>query len=320
MLARDIMTSNVISVSPETPVREIVLTLLRHNVSAVPVIDQDGRPVGIVSDGDLVASGVGILDDKRDRWLSQLGEGEHLSDEYIAYVRGDSRAAHQIMATPVITVAEDTEVTEIARLLTSYHIKRVPVLRHRRIVGIVSRTDLVRAMTGEPAAARPQPPMPAPAEPLPPASAPSADAGEAGLSAAHFRGLVIDHEEAETRRHEADRRAAAERRHKEVSSLIVRHVEDQEWQAILHEAQEAAVNGGKDFLLLRFPSQLCSDGGRAVNAPESDWPATLRGEAAELYIRWERHLKNRGFGLAAKVLDFPGGMPGDIGLYLTWGI
>jgi len=72
-------------------------------------------------------------------------------------------------------------------------------------------------------------------------------------------------------------------------------------------------------MLLRLPSQLCSDGDRAVNAPRADWPKTLRGEAAEIYLRWERDLKPHGFGISARVLDFPGGMPGDIGLFLVWG-
>ena len=71
-------------------------------------------------------------------------------------------------------------------------------------------------------------------------------------------------------------------------------------------------------MLLRFPSAVCSDGGRAINVTEADWPTTLRGEAAETYLRWERDLKPRGFHLTARVLDFPGGVPGDIGLLLVW--
>jgi hypothetical protein len=72
--------------------------------------------------------------------------------------------------------------------------------------------------------------------------------------------------------------------------------------------------------MLRFPSQLCSDGGRAINAPDPDWPKTLRGEAAELYLRWERELRPRHLHIAARVLEFPGGVPGDIGLFLCWGV
>ncbi len=72
-------------------------------------------------------------------------------------------------------------------------------------------------------------------------------------------------------------------------------------------------------MLLRFPSQLCSDGARTINISEPDWPDTLRGEAAELYLRWERDLKPHGFPLGARLLDFPCGMPGDVGLFLFWG-
>ena len=59
--------------------------------------------------------------------------------------------------------------------------------------------------------------------------------------------------------------------------------------------------------------------GRAINAPDPDWPTSLQGEAAEMYLRWERELRPRGFHLVARVIDFPEGMPGDIGLYLIWG-
>jgi hypothetical protein len=64
---------------------------------------------------------------------------------------------------------------------------------------------------------------------------------------------------------------------------------------------------------------VCSDHGRAVNAPDPDWPATLRGLPAQLYLRWKEELRPRGFGLTARVVDFPDGLPGDVGLFLSWG-
>ena len=87
----------------------------------------------------------------------------------------------------------------------------------------------------------------------------------------------------------------------------------------MHNARQAAENGQKEFMLLGFPSQLCSDGGRAINALEPNSPRTLRGGAAQIYMRWERNLKPHGFRLTARMLDFPGGIPGDIGLFLAWG-
>jgi hypothetical protein len=87
----------------------------------------------------------------------------------------------------------------------------------------------------------------------------------------------------------------------------------------MHEARHAAERGDTELLVLRFPGALCSDGGRAINVPELDWPTTLRGEAAETYLRFERELKPLGFHLIARVLDFPSGFIGDIGLFLHWG-
>jgi hypothetical protein len=239
------------------------------------------------------------------------------------------------MSAPVVTVSEETEAAEIARLLGAYRIKRVPVVRQGRIVGIVSRADLLGALAAE------EGPTPAPprgvkhllglladidehylhardsaaAHPAPL----SASTPAAGVSADDFRGLVVDSKHHVVLRRAAEHRVAAEQRQKMVKQLIDRHVVDAKWQAILHQAREAAERGDKEFMLLRFPHELCSDGGRAINAPEPDWPRTLRGEAAEIYLRWERELKPQGFHLAARVLEFPGGFPGDIGLILVWG-
>jgi hypothetical protein len=100
--------------------------------------------------------------------------------------------------------------------------------------------------------------------------------------------------------------------------MIDQHIAGESWQRLVHQAREAAERGEKEFMLLRFPSELCSDGGRAVNVPLPNWPDTLRGEAAEILRLWERDLKPHGFHLAARVLDFPGGFPGDIGLFIGW--
>jgi hypothetical protein len=115
------------------------------------------------------------------------------------------------------------------------------------------------------------------------------------------------------------REAAAAARRRTVQQLAGHHIGEETWQNLLHRAREAAQHGEKEFMLLRFPHDLCSDGGRAINVPEPEWPKTLRGEAAEIYLRWERELKPKGFSLGARVLEFPNGFPGDIGLFLVWG-
>lgn len=97
-------------------------------------------------------------------------------------------------------------------------------------------------------------------------------------------------------------------------------ISDADWDSLVRKAQHAAEHGEKQFLLLRFPSDLCTDDSRAINNPPNDtWPQTLRGEAAEVYQRWEATLRPHGFNLSAQVLNFPEGKPGDVGLFLRWG-
>ncbi len=338
MQARDVMTTNIVSVSPETPVREIARTLLEHKISAAPVVDAAGMVIGMVSEGDLIGRSEIEREARRDWWLALLAEGEQLNPEFLAHLQRNHGTARDVMSTPVIRVTEQTEAAEIAALLSQYRVKRVPVVRDGKVVGIVSRADLLRAIANGAGAPVAEPehagrPHSQIAEMLanldhrffggrghqPAAIDPAAYAAVRGLSVADFRSLVSGFE-----RHRAEaateaRHAAEVRRGTEVKHLIDEHVRDEAWNALLHRAREAAERGEREFMLLRFPSDLCIDGGRAINSALPDWPGTLRGEAAELYVRWEASLKPRGFRLVARVLDFPGGKPGDVGLYLGWG-
>jgi CBS domain-containing protein len=339
MKARDVMTSAVVSVGPDMPITEIAKILRDHGISAAPVVDNAGAPIGMVSEGDLIGRDESDRQARRDWWLAMLAEGEMLNADFLATLRTQERRARDLMTAPVITVGEETEVSEIARLLTAYRIKRVPVLRDARIVGIVSRADLVRALAAEATEKKEAASSSrgggmladavvsmerrflhrqSEAEQTP-AVEPSSAPNDAGLMAADFRRLVTDHEEQEIQHRQEQCRAAAEERRQRVAALIDHHITEESWHGLMHQARLAAEHGEKEFMLLRFPSQLCSDGGRAVNVGEADWPATLRGEAAEFYLHWERDLKQRGFRLVARVLDYPQGMPGDIGLLLIWG-
>ena len=141
----------------------------------------------------------------------------------------------------------------------------------------------------------------------------------ASLDAEDFQELNERFEHDKEKQREEQREAAAERRKERVEELLDHHVDEDGWSDLLRRAREAAKAGNREFELLRFPSQLCSDGGRAINVAEEGWPGTLRGEAKELYDRWESDLKPQGFRLTAKIIDFPEGFPGDAGLYLTWG-
>jgi CBS domain-containing protein len=331
MKASEIMTREVISVRPDTPVQQIARLLLDHGISAVPVVDEAGTPIGIVSEGDLVGRSAEDREARRDWWLALLAEGEILNPDFVSNLCAQERVARDIMAGPVVTVDENTEASEIARLLHSHHIKRVPVLRDERIVGIVSRADLLRELAEQAPTAVPRregflagalgalderflhPQRDAPPKPT---AAPTPD--DVRLNAAEFRNLVTNFEHTEERAREDARRAVVEQRRRKLAELIDEHISDESWRSLLHQARGAAERGDKEFMLVQFPSQLCSDCGRAINVTEPDWPTTLRGDAAEIYLRWERDLKPHGFHLVARVLDFPDGVPGDIGLFLVW--
>jgi CBS domain-containing protein len=149
MQAREFMTKDPVTVSPDTPTPEIAKLLLARGISAAPVVNGEGTPIGMVSEGDLLGRGEADREARRDWWLTLLAEGEALHPDFLATLRNPQLTAREVMSAPVVRITETTEAPEIARLLEEYRIKRVPVVRDDRIVGIVSRADLLRAFTAE---------------------------------------------------------------------------------------------------------------------------------------------------------------------------
>jgi len=143
MQAKDIMTTTVISVLPETSVRDIAGILLTHRISAVPVVDADNRAVGIVSEGDLMRRDENETVARQSWWLEALFSAD---DKAAAYVKSHGMMAGEVMTRDLVVVAEDTPVDKIAALLEKHHIKRAPVLRDGKLVGIVSRANLLQGL------------------------------------------------------------------------------------------------------------------------------------------------------------------------------
>jgi hypothetical protein len=83
--------------------------------------------------------------------------------------------------------------------------------------------------------------------------------------------------------------------------------------------KRAASNGRTEVEVVRFPNQLCTDRGRAINQMEPGWEDTLTGLPKELLEFWRKHLRDRGYKMRVQIVDFPGGMPGDVGMTLSWG-
>ena len=147
MKARDVMVSPVITVKPSTSVREVARTLLQRRISAVPVVDDEGRLVGIVSEGDLLHRSEAGTERRASWWLAPIAGDHSLAAEYI---KAHGRKAADVMTPDVITAAPDTPLDEIAILLEENAIKRVPIVNDGRLAGIVSRANLVQAVAGAP--------------------------------------------------------------------------------------------------------------------------------------------------------------------------
>ncbi|WP_435099456.1 CBS domain-containing protein [Arhodomonas sp. AD133] len=145
MKAEDVMVTEVVSVTADTPVEEIARLMMKHAVSGLPVTDEQGGVVGIVSEGDLIRRPEIGTDEgsRRAGWLSLFTDAEAQSR---AFVRSHGRRADDVMTRDVVSVDEDTPLIEVARLLEKHHIKRVPVTRSGQLVGIVSRANLVQAL------------------------------------------------------------------------------------------------------------------------------------------------------------------------------
>ena len=142
MQASDIMTHDVVTVSADTPLDEVVRLMLMHRISALPVAEE-GAVVGIVSEGDLLRRPETGTERRPRHWLQLFGSSEADAADY---VRTHGVTAGDVMTTDVVSVAETTPLENVATLLESRRIKRVPVVREGKLVGIVSRADLLRGL------------------------------------------------------------------------------------------------------------------------------------------------------------------------------
>jgi CBS domain-containing protein len=145
MRVKDVMTSPVISVEPDSPVLQAVRIMLQRHISGLPVLDGAGRLVGIVTEGDFLRRAETGTQRRRPRWLEYLIGPGRLADEY---TRSHGRKVFEIMTADPLTVTEDTSLDEVVRTMEKRRIKRLPVVRGNEVVGIVSRANLVHALAG----------------------------------------------------------------------------------------------------------------------------------------------------------------------------
>ena len=143
MEAQDVMTQFVISVGPDDLISKAVRVMLQHEISGVPVLDVEKRLVGMITEGDLLRRAETGTTRKRPRWLEFFVGPGKLADEY---VHSHGRKVSEVMTHDPISVTEETPLEEVVSLMEKRRIKRVPVLRSTKVVGIVSRANLLHAL------------------------------------------------------------------------------------------------------------------------------------------------------------------------------
>lgn len=143
MQAQDIMTKSVISIGPDDTVVRAVRMMLQNRISGLPVIDSAGRLVGMVTEGDFLRRVETATERKRPRWLEFLAGGGQLANEY---VRTHARRVSDVMTTDPVSVTEDTPLEDVVTLMEKRRIKRVPIVKDGKVIGIVSRANLLHAL------------------------------------------------------------------------------------------------------------------------------------------------------------------------------
>ena len=144
MQAREIMTTTVVTVTPQTPVGELARLMTEHRISGVPVVTGDGRLLGLVSETDLLHRPETGTERRRKWWLALFQDSDMQARDY---VKQHGRTAHDVMSRYVISVQPDDDLGRVADVLERNNIKRVPVLdKQGGLVGIITRGDLVRAL------------------------------------------------------------------------------------------------------------------------------------------------------------------------------
>jgi CBS domain-containing protein len=147
MRAANVMTTEVIYVGPDTSVQALAALLSERGISGGPVVDADNRVVGIVSDGDLlhrIETGTQRRTTRRSSWwLEGIASDRELARDY---VKSHARTVKGVMTRDVVSVSDTTNLADIAMLLEARQIKRVPVVRDGKLVGIVTRANLVSAL------------------------------------------------------------------------------------------------------------------------------------------------------------------------------
>lgn len=151
MKAHEIMTRDLITVKPDTPVREIAALMAEKHISGVPVVADDGQVIGVVSQGDLLHREEIGTERRPKSWLRVFADPDQMAREY---VRTHGLRAHDIMSRHVVSVSADADLQHVADTMDKHRFKRVPVVDKGKLVGLITRGDIVRTLNKMQASAK----------------------------------------------------------------------------------------------------------------------------------------------------------------------
>lgn len=143
MKAKDVMTHCLVSITSDAPIREAIARMISHQVSGMPVIEKDGTLVGMITESDFLRRAEMHTEAPQRRWLELLLGPASVADEYS---RSHGGTVKDVMSVRVVTAGKETPLSEIVGLMEEHGIKRVPIVEDARVVGIVSRADLMNAL------------------------------------------------------------------------------------------------------------------------------------------------------------------------------
>lgn len=138
------------------------------------------------------------------------------------------------------------------------------------------------------------------------------------VSAEALRMMMLEKQMKEMDEHLARQKLEQQKRAQFAEEFLKGHLGDDERAMIRRVVMQAVTAGKLEALIYSFPSELCTDSGRAINSADPDWPSTLQGKAKELYGFYKEVAQPEGYKLKASIISFPGGMPGDVGFFLSW--
>ena len=147
MIASDVMVHDVVTIGPEEDVSKAVKLLVDHDISALPVVDDERRVIGILSEADLLHRDKIGTEQHRAWWLEAVTPASVLA---LDYAKSHGRKVAEVMSEDIISADENTPLSDLANILEKNRIKRVPILKDGKLVGIVSRSNLIQALASAP--------------------------------------------------------------------------------------------------------------------------------------------------------------------------